>query len=275
MRQTAKGQNWVARSPGSLERIEACFSGAAFSPHRHDSYALCVTLTGVQTFDYRGATRHSEAGQVVVLHPDELHDGRAGDERAFRYRAIYIEPGRILDALEAQALPFLQGGTSEDLRLKRAVGALLRDMDRPLGALEEEDAVYDVAAALGAVCGGASKGRPVNRAAAVRARAFIDANVDRGFALDALERAAGHGRWQLSRDFRALFGTSPYRYLTLRRLDRARALMVAGHTLAEASAACGFADQSHFGRHFKQAYGLSPKAWLRTQAIAHDRSILR
>ena len=43
--------NWVVRAPGAPDRIEARFSGAAFSPHRHDTYAIGMTLAGVQTFD--------------------------------------------------------------------------------------------------------------------------------------------------------------------------------------------------------------------------------
>lgn len=64
-------------------------------------------------------------------------------------------------------------------------------------------------------------------------------------------------------DFRALFGTSPYRYLIQRRLDIARRLMLGGQTLAEAALAAGFADQSHMTRHFGQSYGLPPARWLR------------
>ena len=56
-----------------IERIEGRFSGAAYGPHRHDTYAIGVTLHGVQSFRYRGRTRHSLPGQVMVLHPDEMH----------------------------------------------------------------------------------------------------------------------------------------------------------------------------------------------------------
>ena len=52
-----------------------------FAPHRHDSYAIGVTLRGVQSFGYRGTTEHSEAGCAFVIHPDEKHDGRAGTRR--------------------------------------------------------------------------------------------------------------------------------------------------------------------------------------------------
>lgn len=95
------------------------------------------------------------------------------------------------------------------------------------------------------------------------AREVIDAQLERDVTLGDLEHATGQDRWQLSRDFRALFGTSPYRYLVLRRLDKARDLMLNGTSASEAAYACGFADQSHFGRHFKRAFGLSPQAWVR------------
>lgn len=39
-----------APSSEGIERIEARFHGNAYAPHRHDTYALGVTLAGVQTF---------------------------------------------------------------------------------------------------------------------------------------------------------------------------------------------------------------------------------
>ena len=72
--------DWV-RAQGPIDGIEllrARFSGPAFARHRHDTYAIGVTETGVQTFDYRGRVERSCPGEVFVLHPDEMHDGRAG-----------------------------------------------------------------------------------------------------------------------------------------------------------------------------------------------------
>ena len=61
-----------------------------------------------------------------------------------------------------------------------------------------------------------------------------------------------------------MFGTSPYRYLLMRRIDRARSMMLAGHGIAESAMAGGFADQSHFSRMFKRTFGLTPDAWRRS-----------
>lgn len=273
MTDLATTANWVVRAPGAVDRIEACFSGVAYAPHRHDTYAIGVTLAGVQSFDYRGEARHSLPGQLVVLHPDELHDGRAGDGEAFRYRTAYIRPAELQEVLGGRTLPFIEGGLSSDARLAEAVGALLADYDRPLTRLEYQDALVGIAAALEAVSGGMTRIRRANREAARAARDYIEACLDETFSLADLERATGHDRWQLSRDFRAMFGVSPYRYLILRRLEKARALMLKGRSGAEAAADCGFADQSHFGRLFRKTWGLTPNAWLRIMKRAHDHSI--
>ncbi len=71
----------------------------------------------------------------------------------------------------------------------------------------------------------------------------------------------GLDRFALARHFRAAFATSPHRYLLMRRLQRARAMIGSGDGLAEVAAATGFADQSHLNRHFKKAYGMTPGQW--------------
>lgn len=82
--------DWVRHAPAhaELESIEAFFSGHAFDPHRHATYAIGRTLAGVQSFSYRGARTNSLPGETMILHPDEVHDGRAGAADGFRYRML-------------------------------------------------------------------------------------------------------------------------------------------------------------------------------------------
>jgi AraC-like DNA-binding protein len=261
----AAGSANPSLSPGVFEPIERVANrlvGAAFSPHRHDTYTVALTMAGVQAFNYRGAMRHSLPGQVLILHPDEVHDGHCHDEAGFSYRAAYVPPTHVQAVLGGAELPFVVNGVSTDPALIAAAFTMVADcagVDDP-GAYE--DALYDLAQALNQAAGRAANVRTANRTAVMRAREFLETAVLCGARLDQLEHVTDCDRWQLSRDFRALLGTSPYRYLQHRRVDLAKRLLREGASLADAAHGAGFADQSHFGRTFRKAVGLTPKQWL-------------
>lgn len=221
-------------------------------------------MAGVQAFNYRGATRHSLPGQVLILHPDEIHDGHCSDEAGFSYWAAYIPPTHIQAVLGGAELPFVPNGVSTNPALIAAAMSMVIDCACVEDPDAYEDALYDLAHAMNNASGGATTVRIANRTAVIQAREFLETAVVFGARLDQLEQVTGCDRWQLSRDFRALLGTSPYRYLQHRRVDRAKRLLREGATLADAAHGAGFADQSHFGRTFRKAVGLTPKEWLRS-----------
>lgn len=82
-----------------LQRLRAGFSGHAYDRHRHETYAVGVTEAGLQCFHYRGAAWASTTGRVIVLYPDEVHDGHAGAPTGFVYSMLYLDPSLITAAL--------------------------------------------------------------------------------------------------------------------------------------------------------------------------------
>ncbi|TJW87509.1 MAG: AraC family transcriptional regulator [Mesorhizobium sp.] len=254
----------IVSAPGTagLERIEARFHGNAFELHRHDTYAIGVTLDGVQRFHYRGALQHSLPGQVIVLHPDELHDGGAGTEDGLRYRILYLEPSLLLDCLNGAPLPFVRDAVVSDQALRGTLLSALAPLDEELDDLFVADFISQLARQLKRHAGQPAKptGTIAWRAAAL-ARDYLEENAERAVRSDELEAITGLDRYALSRHFRATYSTSPHRFLVMRRLQRARRMIEAGEPLAETAVAAGFSDQSHFNRHFKKAFGLTPGRW--------------
>lgn len=252
-----------AGAPG-LERLAAAFDGRAFAPHRHDTYAIGITTHGVQSFRYRGTRRACLAGQMHVLHPDELHDGAAGTPDGFGYRIVYVDPALILAALDGRPLPFVADPVVTAAAIDPVLRQGLVDLDVPLGDLEIVELVTGLADMLGRLDRSASPrgtgGRlPVEALEQVR-RLIADDPATR-HAAAALEAVSGLDRWTLARQFRRAFGTSPSRYRTMRQLDLVRAAMQRGLALSEAALDAGFADQSHMSRAFKRGYGLTPARW--------------
>ncbi|QFT97543.1 transcriptional activator FtrA [Roseovarius sp. THAF8] len=261
--------DWVRTAPWQtgIQRIEAFFSGKAYAPHRHDTYSIGYTIQGVQSFDYRGVRSDSVSGQIIVLHPDEVHDGEAGTSEGFHYQMLYIEPSLLREALDpaVRALPFVKDAVLGDPNLLHAIHTAFSVMDSVL----EPVALAEIVTLLadGLTSNDASISRPVKflpDLPAVRsAREYLDANFALTVGSDELEVVTDLDRYTLTRQFRKAYGTSPYRYLTMRPLDRVRAEISAGSGLAEAALNAGFSDQAHMTRRFKAAFGIAPGRWRR------------
>jgi AraC-like DNA-binding protein len=276
--------SWID-STGPVEGIElfsAWLAGEAYQKHRHDTYAIGVTESGVQVFDYRGSVHASTPGQVVVLYPDEIHDGRAGTADGFGYRILYVEPALLTDAIRAlrgrpYPLPFVSEPVSTNATLSGAIEAAFRVPLEPLAI----DSVI-VGLAQGLMAGERESIRPavsrrVDVEAVERARQFLDAERTRVVHSEELESVTGLTRYDLCRQFRLMFGTSPHRYLLMRRLEFARDRIHRKRPLAEVACDAGFADQAHFTRVFKSAFGLTPTRYraLRTGPAPTARNVPR
>lgn len=258
-------QDWMqsTQTEYGVEFFEAWFAGKAYQKHRHDTYAICLTTTGIQAFDYRGNSEISTEGQVVVLHPDEVHDGHAGTEEGFGYRQLYVDPAVIFEAIQTMcphcgSLPFVRTPVVMNRKLSAAIISAFEGTREPLAI---DSLIVQLAEGLlGAdpSCKQAPLPRHLDVAALKRARQYLDTQRTRVVHSSELEAVTGLTRYDLARQFRIMCGTSPYRYLLMRRLDVARKLLTQGRSLVEVALEAGFADQAHFSRTLKATFGITP-----------------
>jgi AraC-like DNA-binding protein len=252
----------IGKGCDGIERLEARFRGRAFSPHRHDTYAIGVTLAGVQTFRYRGEARYCLPGQCHILHPDEVHDGASGTADGFAYRILHIDPGLVQLALGGRPLPFVANPVVDLADRQRRALSAGWELDTEIDEIRRTEISAAIADILLAASSEVATPLPALRLAGLsRVRSLIAERPAERFGIEEMERAAGLDRWSLARQFRAAFGTSPSRFRTMRQLDQVRRLVKSGTGLADAALAAGFADQSHMSRQFKRAYGLTPARW--------------
>jgi AraC-like DNA-binding protein len=256
---------WLRSSDAAngVEFLEARLRQSAYHKHRHDRYAISLTTSGIQAFDYRGVAEISRPGQVVVLHPDELHDGHAGTLDGFAYCQLYVEPALIFEAVRVLRghtgmLPFVRTPVTTSPMLTAAIENAFQSSREPLAI---DSLVLQLAEGLLEADPGyrpATRLRHLDVAAVERARQFLDVEQTRVVRSAELEAVTGLSRYDLARHFRLVCGTSPYRYLLMRRLEAARSLLAKRWPLVEVALAAGFADQAHFTRTFKVTFGFTP-----------------
>lgn len=229
-------------------------------------------MAGIQTFSYRGASRFSTPGRLIILHPDELHDGGAGGEDGLTYRMIYLPPEKIMAAVDGltAALPFVRDPVTDDAPLRASLVEALDELDGEMGELKRDGLIADIAHHLLRLGDARDRAvKSIDRRALALCRDFLSECAGEAIDSGRLEAIAGIDRFTLARQFRALYGTSPHRYLVQRRLSRARTMILQGASLAEAAIAAGFADQSHMTRHFAKTYGMPPGRFRALTFAAH------
>ena len=95
-----------------------------------------------------------------------------------------------------------------------------------------------------------------------RARDLIDREYARPLDVPAMARTALMSPAHFSRQFRAVYGETPYSYLMTRRIERAKALLRRGDlTVTEVCMAVGATSLGSFSSRFTQLVGESPSAY--------------
>jgi AraC family transcriptional regulator len=80
--------------------------------------------------------------------------------------------------------------------------------------------------------------------------------------LEDMAREAGLSPHHFSRLFKETIGKSPMQYVTAHRIEAAKKLMAnSTNPMIDVALCCGFADQAHFSRTFKQLEGITPKEY--------------
>jgi AraC-like DNA-binding protein len=262
---------WRLDGLGGIDLLRADASTHRYARHSHEGYALGTVEAGAHAFAARGEVWTAIPGRVVIVNPDDAHDGGpAGRDGGYSYRMIYVD-GAVLAAALAEvagrraAMPFFPHAVVSDAALAERLLRLHRSLEQPAARLEREALLITALVELARRHGGTvprSGVRGDSPRAVTLALDYLTANFAEDISRARLAALAGVDRFHLLRAFRRSLGLPPHLFQTQLRLRHAKRLMLGGEKPAMAAAAAGFADQSHLIRKFKAAYGVTPGQYL-------------
>lgn len=101
-----------------------------------------------------------------------------------------------------------------------------------------------------------------------RVKDFVEAHLQDDIGISDLADIAGVSLHHFAREFRRSEGMPPYRFITERRIARAKHLMESTDLpLIDIAFRCGFSSQSQFTETFQKIVGTTPARWRRSRAV--------
>ncbi|MET8176534.1 helix-turn-helix transcriptional regulator [Streptomyces clavifer] len=262
---------WRPRVEGIDEVFHARFADHAYPMHTHDSWTLLIVDEGMVRYDLDRHEHGAPSSVVSLLPPHIPHNGDAVTPEGFRKRVLYLNTAQIAPELIGRAVdrPALH-----DPQLRHRIHQLHLTLERPGDELEAQSRLALVSERLAQhLRDQLGVPRPAHdRRVARELRALLDRHYVEGLTLrEAAERLHTH-HTHLVRAFSREYGMAPHQYLTGRRIDLARRLLLGGMRAPDVASSAGFYDQSHFSRHFKRVVGTSPGHYARTGTALYRRS---
>ena len=220
--------------------------------HFHEGWQLVALTKGERHYQFRSGSIIARPGQLIVLPPRLVHKARclARGKTSFNIATVpegCFNAGAASAAISQPAPKLVDAFVSVFRKLTFAESA-----DAEATILPRLQQI--IAKSYSASGSGPSELPPW----IIEMKSYLLASLDKVPSLDFLSSMVGLSRYHFVHTFSKHVGLSPLAFHSRARLMHARLLISQGCSLADTSLSLNFSDQSHFGRHFKRVYGMTP-----------------
>ena len=250
-------------APGDVTMYEGSFAGGMVLPcHVHDAQVISLVLEGAGDEEVHGRTRGVAAQDILFTPSYAPHGYRFGSRgRWFNIQLSDAWLARVADGAarlpEAAQVVRSRSAAAWAARVRTEV----RERDG-VSTLAIDGALLLLVADLLRVRADGAQTRPRWLRSVDDA---LEASVASPPSAAELAAIAGVHPTHLLRTFRRHHGTTIANYVRQRRVERARADVARGERpLSVIALDAGFADQSHFTRVFRHAFGETPGQYARS-----------
>jgi AraC-like DNA-binding protein len=253
-----------SRLPG-VRLIDAEYQHFSFPRHFHLEYHLGLLVRGRQRYQHQGESHQADTGDVLLMAPEQIHDGAGIDGQGYQIRVLAFDPTWLDEASRSlsdgrQGAPRLTTSILRDATLRGQLQGLHAALAQG-SLLEQESQLWPTLANLleqGSSLRVHEPGQGFDGRTWKRLREWLESRLDSPPSLEELAAFCDLSPWQALRRFNRQCGLPPHQWLTQLRLERSLPRVLRGESLSEVALDLGFYDQAHFSRLFRRTYGVPP-----------------
>ena len=252
--------------------LDRCPDPGSFPMHAHERMEIFCFLSGHASYSVEGTQYSLRPNDVLLMRHAEAHKLLIQPDEPYERIAIHFSP-QLLAAQDPEGRflrPFLNRPLGQENRYDggqpelAAARNLLLELDT-LRIPPYELRLHAIACLLLMLCGLSEAWRPGSDesgdgdlSTAAQLAAYINDHLFEDISLDTLCGTFFLSKSQINRIFAQATGTSVWRYITIKRLLAARAMIRDHEPAGQVCLKCGFNDYSSFYRAYKTKFGCSP-----------------
>ena len=254
-------ENFIYKNKLGITALSARLGEFSYKKHAHEEYALGVTLKGIQEYSLDGSSQESHASGVMLFNPEQVHDGRSGKcEDTVDYVMLYIKPKLFLEAINKKDIVQFSSPIVYKQNLQQSI------LDLSYSILNEKDDALCSELFLNVMDNFTTADFTLDykkeTSLIKKAKEMIYYEMDNILDLDEISKTLNMTKFQFIRLFKANTQITPYQFFLNSKVIHAKKFLEKTKDLYATVVEFGFSDLSHFNRHFKRFYGVTPYEYL-------------
>lgn len=236
-----------------------------------DMYLLIYTVSGCGTVKVGDKTRHMSAGSAVMLNCSLLHDYRTVSKEPWCFYWIHFSGTGVEPYAEALTEELSVVSISEKIKMAKYFEEIRETADK-INDIKKYAKISHTISGLLLVALNAKYSEDDKTASgkdAISAACnYIEENLSKDISIDLLTQIVHLSKFYFIRLFKQYMGVSPYQYVQLCRINKAKELLVTtDYRINEISDMAGFPNPARFTKVFGETTGMTPSAYRRTSYL--------
>lgn len=231
----------------------------------HETYTVCACAKASTYWRYGSKELYTGDRGNMLMEPGETHVNTAVYKPA-DYRVLLVPPAVMTEMARENGIattPHLKSPSNNDQNLNLTLFRFCAAVQSGESLLEQQSLFAAcVSMYLEKTEWKPSLQRVTNpQHSVIRIKQYLQERLAESVSLDELVEFTGLSRFYLVRTFARHVGIAPHAFQINLRINKACRLLKAGVLPADVFSDVGFADQSHFTRHFKRIWGITPSRY--------------
>lgn len=242
---------------------EGDYNNFSFEKHIHEEYTITLIERGNMGAFLRGFNHKFDKSSIITINPEEIHSCGVLSKEGFKHHSLYISTDIMDNILKenfnSNLLSFKNFQFSNEV-IYQKLYPLMKCDSSMFSKLSWECELIEAISSVLKINTKVSNEivLPSNYKLVNYAKEFINDNYSQNFTLDDFAKEFDISKYHFLRLFKKHTFVSPHTYLMIRRVEKAKQFLRKNANISEIAYLCGFTDQSHLNKKFKQLTGITP-----------------